>query len=304
MGPKKVIEGVARFMTGLQEMLNGIHQEIRRINTLGSTLTGEGAALSENYYREFHPIRQNLRRTRLGLRSLATETVIMTRKVRIFFNLSERLGNKRALELQMGELEALIDKSIPILQMADREYRASIAKLETLEPMMNTLVAKLNRELVIISNDIASHRAAGTFARVATVATDVLGCSGICYLINNLVPMPTATDLASAMESAVAALDERMDALENLKDMAESILQRTNGLSGNLGGTLNFLEDELGIIQDWRAEVDSVKRDIDTFPLEEIPLVKDIFVIGMDGLQSSAQRFLDQPEDVFTDTAS
>jgi len=294
-------------MKALQEMISQIHQEIRRINTLSAALNVEGDTLSQAYYREFYPIRQNLRRTRLGLRELASETVVMTRKVRIFFNLSERLGNKRALELQMGELEALIDKSIPILQMADREYRASIAKLETLEPMMNTLVAKLNRELVIISNDIASHRAAGTFARVATDVLDSdlfkLGCSGLCYLINNLVPMPNESAMES-MESAVAALDERMDALENLKDMAESILQRTNGLSGNLGGTLNFLEDELGIIQDWRAEVDSVKRDIDTFPLEEIPLVKDIFVIGMDGLQSSAQRFLDQPEDVFTDTAS
>ena len=173
-------------MKALQEMISQIHQEIRRINTLSAALNVEGDTLSQDYYREFYPIRQNLRRTRLGLRELASETVVMTRKVRIFFNLSERLGNKRALELQMGELEALIDKSIPILQMADREYRASIAKLETLEPMMNTLVAKLNRELVIISNDIASHRAVGTIVRVATDfrGSDLfkLGCSGKNFL--------------------------------------------------------------------------------------------------------------------------
>merc|ERR1712029_584073 len=166
--------------------------------------------------------------------------------------------------------------------------------------MMNTLVAKLNRELVIISNDIASQRRAafagvGRGTAAILIAVDVLSCLGLCSLTDNLVARRQRQILLKQK------LEERMDALENLKDMAESILQRTNGLSGNLGGTLNFLEDELGIIQDWRAEVDSVKRDIDTFPLEEIPLVKDIFVIGMDGLQSSAQRFLDQPEDVFTE---
>ena len=122
--------------------------------------------------------------------------------------------------------------------------------------------------------------------------------TGLCSIIYNAVVWPKAN---AGVESAVAALTEKGVALENLKYIAESILQRTNGLSGNLDGTLNFLEHELGIIQDWRAEVDSVKRDIDTFPLDEIPLVKDIFVIGMDGLQSSAQRFLDQPEDVFTE---
>merc|ERR1712029_279653 len=274
-----------------------------RINTLGSTLTGEGAALSETYYREFHPIRQNLRRTRLGLRSLATETMVMTRNVRIFFNLSERLGNKRALELQMGELEALIDKSIPILQMVDREYRASIAKLEKLEPMMNILVAKLNRLLDRSSVEHAAYAErlrgiaySGTsFGTTLMIVFDGVGCLGICSAIYNLIAWPTA------IASVETALNDKMNALENLKDIAQSILQKTNGLSGNMDETIDFLEHELGIIQDWRSEVDNVKRHIDTFPLEEIPLVKAIFVMDMDGLQAAAQRFLDQPEDVFTD---
>lgn len=301
--PKKVIEGVNRFMEALRDMINQVHQEIRRINTLGSTLTGEGAALSETYYREFHPIRQNLRRTRLGLRSLATETMVMTRNVRIFFNLSERLGNKRALELQMGELEALIDKSIPILQMADREYRASIAKLEKLEPMMNILVAKLNRLLDRSSDEHAAYAllvragayGSATGGTVTFAFLDAVGCLGICSAIYNAIAWPTAI---TAVE---VSLNEKMNALKNLKDIAQSILQKTNGLSGKMDETINFLEHELGIIQDWRSEVDNVKRHIDTFPLEEIPLVKAIFVTDMDGLQAAAQRFLNQPEDVFTD---
>ena len=120
--------------------------------------------------------------------------------------------------------------------------------------------------------------------------------SGICSAIYNAIAWPTAI---TAVE---VSLNEKMNALENLKDIAQSILQKTNGLSGNMDETINFLEHELGIIQDWRSEVDNVKRHIDTFPLEEIPLVKDIFVTDMDGLQAAAQRFLDQPEVVFADT--
>ena len=90
-----------------------------------------------------------------------------------------------------------------------------------------------------------------------------------------------------------------MGKLENLKRIADSILEKTNGLSSNLDLTLNFLEEELAIIQNWHGEVDSVKKNIDIFPLEEIPLVKDFFVFGIDNLETTAQRFLDRPEDVF-----
>ena len=51
-----------------------------------------------------------------------------------------------------------------------------------------------------------------------------------------------------------------------------------------------------------QCHVDFVKRDIDTLKkLEEIPHLKDIFFIGIDGLQNSAQQFLDRPDDVFGD---
>jgi len=120
--------------------------------------------------------------------------------------------------------------------------------------------------------------------------------SGICSLIYNAVTWP------ATVAEVETSLNERMNAIKNLKGVAQSILQTTNGLSGNMDESINFLEKELGIIQRWRSEVNNVKRHIDTFPLEEIPLVKDIFVTDMDGLQAAAQRFLDQPEAVFADT--
>jgi len=302
--PKEAIEKVNSFMVSLQEMIKKVHEDIKRINLMAKDLSTEGDALSQAYYHEFYPIRTNLRNTRLGLRSLAEETIIMTRNVRALFKSSERLGNKRALELQMGELEALIDKSIPILQMADKEYRASIAKLEKLEPIMNTLVAKLNRLLDRNSDEHAAYAKTlrgGAYGGAAAgsgimIALDAAGCLGLCFSIYNAVAWPATV---AAVE---LSLNERMNAIENLKWVAQSILQTTNGLSGNMDESINFLEKELGIIQRWRSEVNNVKRHIDTFPLEEIPLVKDIFVTDMDGLQAAAQRFLDQPEAVFADT--
>ena len=90
-----------------------------------------------------------------------------------------------------------------------------------------------------------------------------------------------------------------MGKLENLKKIADSILERTNGLSSNSDLTLNFLEEELAIIKNWHYEVDSVKESIDLIPLDEVPILKDVFDIVIDDLETTAQRFLDRPEDVF-----
>ena len=150
---KRVIDGVSNFMIVLQEMTKYIHEEIKKIETMTTSLDNEAVKFSTAYYQEFYPIRGNLRKIRLGLKKLATETIIMSRKVRIFFQHSERLGNKRALELQMGELEALINKSIPILKVAETEYRSALDKLEKFEPRLNEFVTKLNRLLNRKSNE-------------------------------------------------------------------------------------------------------------------------------------------------------
>ena len=168
-------------MNAFDETIEYIHEEIKRM-TATTTLDNE-----------FYPIRQNLTNTRLGLRrlgGLASETVTMSKAVRIFFTSPGRLGNQQALEVQMGVLEAFIDRSIPILQMAEREYRSASKRLKEFEPMMLTLVTQLNRLLDKNSDEHAAYAASlrgGAYGGAAAgttgmVIADVFGCLGKNFL--------------------------------------------------------------------------------------------------------------------------
>ena len=89
--------------------------------------------------------------------------------------------------------------------------------------------------------------------------------------------------------------------LKITKESAERISATITNLKSKLDGATTFLVDELVIINEWKANVDSVKESIEDIPLEDVPILRDVFVIGIDELQDSAQKFLDRPDDVFGD---
>ena len=89
--------------------------------------------------------------------------------------------------------------------------------------------------------------------------------------------------------------------LKITKESAERISATITNLKSKLDGATTFLKDELAIINEWKADVDSVKASIEDIPSEDVPILRDVFVIGIDDLQDSAQKFLDRPDDVFGD---
>ena len=89
--------------------------------------------------------------------------------------------------------------------------------------------------------------------------------------------------------------------LKKTKESAERISATITNLKSKLDGATTFLVDELIIINEWKVNVDSVKESIEDIPLEDVPILRDVFVIGIDELQDSAQKFLDRPDDVFGD---
>ena len=145
-----VKEACIAGLAGLLDTIRCIHDEMKTLEEVTVTLDNRALGaldLSQKYYHEFYPIKGNLRKTRLGLKKLAKETVLMSKKMLVFFNNAERLGDKRALELQMTTLERFLTKSIPILREAETEYKSALTKLENFEPMMNTFLVDLNKEV-------------------------------------------------------------------------------------------------------------------------------------------------------------
>ena len=152
--PMALVKEVSETMTALGDYVKYIHDEMKRMEEVTITFDNRALDLTEDYYNKFYPIRQNLRKTRLGLKKLAEETIVISRKVKAFFNHSERLGDKRALELQLKTLERFLIKSVPVLREAESEYKSAIDKLENFEPMMHTFRVEMNREINKIQRQI------------------------------------------------------------------------------------------------------------------------------------------------------
>ena len=144
---KELVEEASTCIAGLVNTIRLIHDEMKALEEVTVTFDDRALDLSQKYYHEFYPIKGNLRKTRLGLKKLAKETVLMSKKMQIFFNNAERLGDKKALELQMTTLERFLIKSIPILREAETEYKSALTKLENFEPMMHTFLVELNKEV-------------------------------------------------------------------------------------------------------------------------------------------------------------
>ena len=144
---KELVEEASACITGISGLCMLIHDQMKTLEEVTVSLDNRALDLSQKYYHEFYPIKGNLRKTRLGLKKLATETVLMSKKMQIFFKNAERLGDKKALKLQMTTLERFLIKSIPILREAGTEYESALTKLEHFEPMMHKFLVELNKEV-------------------------------------------------------------------------------------------------------------------------------------------------------------
>lgn len=299
--PQLVVEKVAGFMSNLTLALDSIHNEIKILETITATTEMKAFKLSESYYGEFYPIRTNLRQTRLELKKLAKETVNVCKKMRLFFDNKDEVGAIQTLDLELKTMHRFLTKSMSILEKADQQYQSAMAKLDKFEPTISQFERQITRMLDKSSADydkwtkdvrggVYGTTAAGT---VGCIVADVLGAFGLCSSIYNAVAWP------SAIGGVEAAIDAYYGQLERTKGVGRRIINITGKMSGEVGHTMKFLEEELVLINAWQIDVESLKDNIDDIPLEKVAILADVFIIGIDDLQASAQAFLDRPDNVF-----
>ena len=138
---------VSSFLETLTQNIDIIHNEIKKLEFITATNELKAYQLSDAYYGEFYPIRTNLRITRTELKKLADETVNMCKKVKLFFENSDKIGAIKTLELELKTLHRFLTKSIPILKNAEHQYQDAMAKLEKFEPKIQSFERQLNKML-------------------------------------------------------------------------------------------------------------------------------------------------------------
>ena len=131
--PKQAIKQVTKFITVLTEGLSKIDNEIKVLRNLTATHKLEAHNLNKAYYHEYLPIKTNLRESRLKLTKLAKKTVIMSKKIKGFYD-NTNIGDVVAIKAQLHTLKKFLKESMPILQESEEEYKSAIEKLETFAP--------------------------------------------------------------------------------------------------------------------------------------------------------------------------
>jgi len=296
--PQEAVKKVSEFMKTLTENIDIIHNEVKRLENITATNELKAYNLSNAYYAEFYPIRTNLRITRTELKKLADETVNMCKKVKLFFDNSDKVGAIKTLELELKTLHRFLTKSIPILRNAEHQYQDAMAKLEKFEPKIQSFERQLNRMLdkstadyYKWTHDVRVGVYSGTGGgSVGCIIADFLGALGLCSAIYNSVAWPAAI---GGVEAAISAYYTQ---LETTKQVGERVLGVMNTMSDKVGDTLHFLEEELILINTWQNDVHSLKESIDDIPLELVVSLSDVFIVGLDDLKASAQEFLDRPD--------
>jgi len=300
--PQLVAEKVAGFMGNLTTALDRIHNEIKILETITATNEMKAFKLSESYYGEFYPIRTNLRQTRLELKKLAKETVNVCKKMRLFFDNKDELGAIQTLDLELKTMHRFLTKSMSILEKADQQYQSAMAKLDKFEPTISQFERQITRMLDKSSADYKKWTTDVRGGSYGAAAAGTVGCivvdflllgSGLCTAIYNPIAWPAAV---GGVEKAIAVY---YDQLERTKGVGNRIINITGKMSGEVGHTMKFLEEELVLINAWQIDVESLKDNIDDIPLEKVAILADVFIIGIDDLQASAQAFLDRPDNVF-----
>ena len=191
--PKEAIEHVTKFILALTEGIEKIDNEIKILQQLAATNNLKAQDLNSAYYHEYLPIKKNLRETRLKLTEYAKKTVVMSKKIRGFYD-NTLIGDAKAIKGQMGALKKFLNQSIPILEGAEKDYKSAIAKIETFAPrffdfnqevkkMLDKDNAASARWKAEVRAGIYSSASAGTVGCIIGDALGALGKFKLSYFI-------------------------------------------------------------------------------------------------------------------------
>ena len=184
--PKVALEEVGKQIGVLAEGISQIDAQYEELQKM--TVANELKVFNLNiaYWSEYYTIRDNLRITRLNLRKLAKETVIMCGKIKGYFEASSDLGQTASLKLQLTALERFITRAIPVLEEAEEEYVSAVEKLgsfqlkryefeQELAKMVNTKSAEYQYWTKKVRLGVYSGATVGTFTCIIPDAVATWG---------------------------------------------------------------------------------------------------------------------------------
>jgi len=286
----------------LEKALTTARKEIDELERYAKENEIKEFNLTSAYWKEYYPIRTNLRKTREELRSLARQTVEFGEEMEIYFK--STLANDKKLKLTMSKLKAFVERSAQVLGKAKIEYQTALTKMEEFLPKFKLFEKEMEKLTDYESEDFktwAANLRKGVYVAtgggtVACGIADIL-LVGMCSAIYNSIAWPAAI---AGVEASIAAYKKTYEEAERI---GNKIVKSMGALEGDLDYTIAFLVQELDIIREWEEVVENAEENIKLIPREDIPALPQVFLDDIADMKRVAQKFLQRPVDIFGDDA-
>jgi len=103
-------------------------------------------------------------------------------------------------------------------------------------------------------------------------------------------------DLVLSQREAKFQEETTWEKMRNLQTITAEMSERGETLNQDISQAIQFLSEEIDLINHWAASADVVSKNIDRYPveyLEKYKVIKVTFTTGLDALKKVAEKFLD-----------
>jgi len=269
---QKVLDSLNEAEKNIQDMEQELIALYKEVPSLKS---------KDNFFNEYNEATSYLRQSRQDFRELAHRTVSEIRDLKIVLEDLDQNSHPVLLKIMVFRMKDLMIETQQRLEVAKEKYELARLAFENL----NSFVKKQNGILdaVVTQREnkyLEDKRYTETVRTNCAIA--FIFTLGLCSLIHhyeNEVPLETARGK-----------------LRNLQTITAEIVERGDTLNQDISKAIEFLSEEIDLINRWAVSADIVSKNIDRYSveyLEKYKVIRVTFTTGLDALKKVAEQFVD-----------
>ena len=224
----------------------------------------------KDYFPAYNEAKQNLKKTRQGLRRLAHRTVSEVRALKILLAALDESNDLVLLKVSIAKMKKLMIETMKTLQEALDSYNSAQVTIENLNSNIKTTNELLAKIVATNTPPFCSKSYSDPF-------TYFFSCQALRFIWNTFYPsIPKLRVLTTRMEVQGTLFDK------------------------TIHQAMAILTEEIELINEWSVSAEVVNQNIDDYSeefLKKYIAIRTTFVNGLDDLQKNAEEFLAQPVD-------
>jgi len=290
-------------LLGAEQNLLEVETELKVLQSKIPELQGN----KDNYFPIFNEAKYYLRETRQKLREFAHFNVIEVNDLKILMKID---NDPVLLNIVLERMKDLMIETAETLNIAKERSNNAMQSFKTL---ISDIASKNEQLEKMLSKDSAEYKAWVTKMvresykdKLFTLV--VLGETEVCKQeierffhsveLGQNLGLGWTGNCSASFEDEIYVFEEK---LENMKTILERMLESGENFDETIQEAMEILTGEIKQIRSRIETADDVSKNIDKYPkdyLKEYQNLATDFLIGLDDLENSSEKFLDQPKNL------